>query len=480
MNGIPPYCPPDSRYLKEWIPTIPLEEMAKHPYDVLIVGSGAGGGAALWRLCERLSGSGKRIAVVEAGDLLLPTHAMNVATLSGFRAYEYFINPEISQPYGNLFPDLPGAREVFALGGKTLFWTGVSPRFDASELTGWPVSPNEMAHYYAIAEQVMNVTPSFGSPSSLQHLIIQRLRESGFPDAVAAPLAMNREPIQFGMHFSSISFLAYALRHRPFELAVRSRAVRVLSDGRSVIGVEAMSQDKKTYRIRAQNVILSANSYETPRLLLHSGINGTAIGHYLVNHSRLFQVSSAIIRNASDLQSFVHVLIPHRAGSPYQIQIGRIGIPDMNAATAPFIMAGFGKVETRYENFLYLDPFRKDSYGVPLAQVQFSYSDADIHVIRQTAEAMKRAWAGISGQSLSNDSNICLGLPGSDYHEAGTCRMGTDPRTSSANPFGQIHGVSGLYVADNSVLPSVGATNPTLTTVALAIRTADAIIHRLK
>ncbi|MGM7722772.1 GMC oxidoreductase [Metabacillus sp. Hm71] len=43
-----------------------------------------------------------------------------------------------------------------------------------------------------------------------------------------------------------------------------------------------------------------------------------------------------------------------------------------------------------------------------------------------------------------------------------------------------MHGISGLYVADNSMLPSVGAANPPLTTVALSIRTADYIINQLK
>ena len=56
--------------------------------------------------------------------------------------------------------------------------------------------------------------------------------------------------------------------------------------------------------------------------------------------------------------------------------------------------------------------------------------------------------------------------------------MGDDPATSATNQYGQIHGVPGLYVADNSVLRLTGAANPTLTTVALAIRTADYILSQ--
>jgi choline dehydrogenase-like flavoprotein len=58
--------------------------------------------------------------------------------------------------------------------------------------------------------------------------------------------------------------------------------------------------------------------------------------------------------------------------------------------------------------------------------------------------------------------------------------MGENPLTSSTNRYGQIHNVSGLYVADNSILPSIGGVNPTLSTVALALRTADYIVKELK
>ncbi len=54
-NEIPPSCPPATPldYLNTWIPLTSLEQMAETEYDVLIVGTGAGGGAVLWRLCEQ-------------------------------------------------------------------------------------------------------------------------------------------------------------------------------------------------------------------------------------------------------------------------------------------------------------------------------------------------------------------------------------------------------------------------------------------
>ena len=84
-------------------------------------------------------------------------------------------------------------------------------------------------------------------------------------------------------------------------------------------------------------------------------------------------------------------------------------------------------------------------------------------------------WVDILKMSLQKPPE--LWPLGSIKHEAGTCRMGDNPATSACNRYGQIHGISGLYVADNSVLPLTAGANPTLTTVALAIRTADHIVE---
>jgi choline dehydrogenase-like flavoprotein len=60
-------------------------------------------------------------------------------------------------------------------------------------------------------------------------------------------------------------------------------------------------------------------------------------------------------------------------------------------------------------------------------------------------------------------------------HQMGTCRMGTDPRTSVAGPFGQLHDVPGVYVGDGSAFPTASGTNPMISIMALARRTAMAI-----
>jgi choline dehydrogenase-like flavoprotein len=60
-------------------------------------------------------------------------------------------------------------------------------------------------------------------------------------------------------------------------------------------------------------------------------------------------------------------------------------------------------------------------------------------------------------------------------HQMGSCRMGTDPATSVADPWGQLHDAKGVWIGDASAFPTASGTNPMLTTMALAHRTAEAI-----
>ena len=60
-------------------------------------------------------------------------------------------------------------------------------------------------------------------------------------------------------------------------------------------------------------------------------------------------------------------------------------------------------------------------------------------------------------------------------HQMGTCRMGTDPETSVANPWGELHDAPGVWIGDGSAFPTPSGTNPMVSIMALAHRTAEAI-----
>lgn len=60
-------------------------------------------------------------------------------------------------------------------------------------------------------------------------------------------------------------------------------------------------------------------------------------------------------------------------------------------------------------------------------------------------------------------------------HQMSSCRMGSDPATSVANEWGELHDTPGVFIGDASALPSASGANPMISTMALAHRTAEAI-----
>jgi choline dehydrogenase-like flavoprotein len=64
-------------------------------------------------------------------------------------------------------------------------------------------------------------------------------------------------------------------------------------------------------------------------------------------------------------------------------------------------------------------------------------------------------------------------------HQAGTCRMGSDPGTSVLDRDCRAHELDNLYVVDTSVFPSIGAVNPALTAMANALRVGDHLLERM-
>jgi len=439
--------------------------------------------------------------LVEAGDLLIPTHAQNLPTINMTRFDQFFQNPKVSTHFK--FPEFPGATMVYALGGRTLFWTAATPRMFPGEFINWPFSYEELVPYYTIAETVMNISTNYTRGSTLSQVFLNRLLQNGFGDAINLPFSADLETGRFGeVHpntfFSSISFMGDALNYRPFDLAVNARVSQVIVENRRVLGVKVISKQKKPYFIRAKNVILSASTFDTPRILLNSPIYGRAIGHYLYNHSFVTSIGTIKLKDFPEIFGTLGIIIPQSAERPYQIQLKGPGKYFWyHNETKPFkeewdiVFQGFGTVEPRFENKVYLVPNEVDEYGIPKIQVQFSYSERDYLIIQQMTETIKQA-AFILGVPFSSKAiateygvlqgqgPICLMPAGIDFHEAGTCRMGYDPNTSVTNQYGKIHGIWGLYVADKSILPTLGGPNPTLTTAALAIRTVDYLIDKTK
>lgn len=86
------------------------------------------------------------------------------------------------------------------------------------------------------------------------------------------------------------------------------------------------------------------------------------------------------------------------------------------------------------------------------------------------SEAVNRGLKGIRHLWLSHALNLNFG------HPMGTCRIGTDPKSSVADLNGRVHGLRNLYIGDGSFMPSAGGTNPSLTIAAYGLRLGETLI----
>src|SRR5487761_2060767 len=126
-----------------------------------------------------------------------------------------------------------------------------------------------------------------------------------------------------------------------------------------------------------------------------------------------------------------------------------------------------------FTNGIELDPSRKDAFGMPLVRMTGKRHDEDLRTARfiaGKADALLKAAGAIE---------TFLKLPGSatsfGQHQAGTCRMGNDPKTSVTNSYGQMHSVDNVFVVDGSLHVTNGGFNPSLTIQAVAFRASEYI-----
>jgi hypothetical protein len=126
------------------------ESVSKQEYDVIVIGSGMGGGT----LANLLSNNGIKTLVLEAGTLLLQTNVNNLPGANLFKWFQF-----LTQNFDSLTPDTTGFLPTYiGLGGKSAVWTGIIPRYKGWELDYFP---QEIKKYllnndgYAIAENIL-------------------------------------------------------------------------------------------------------------------------------------------------------------------------------------------------------------------------------------------------------------------------------------------------------------------------------------
>ncbi len=141
-------------------------------------------------------------------------------------------------------------------------------------------------------------------------------------------------------------------------------------------------------------------------------------------------------------------------------------------------LGGFGECLAHWDNYVEIDPEVVDAYGIPVPRFHMKYRENEFALAKDIAESAAEMLeaAGAKNIRVSSRANI----PGYAIHEVGVARMGDNPKASVLNQFEQSHDVKNLFVLDGSAFASSACQNPTLTIMALCVRSCDYMMQEMK
>jgi len=335
----------------------------------------------------------------------------------------------------------------------------------------------------------------------------------------------------FGCHVGAkssilVTVLPQADATGNFKLITGAMCYRVNSDNSGrVTGVAYWGPDGSDNTIEAEFVILTPFIYDNTRLLLLSKTdkfpNGLAnssgqVGKHLTahmmpnvyvafddRHINNYMGPSAQKHTIDDFNAdnFNHADVGFIRGSQISVGTGNLeggpisltttappsGVPRWGAAYRDFLAKYYARhaaMVAQTENLPYadqtidLDPNVRDAWGLPAPRLTYDWRRpnelARVEFMMKKMEEIGRAM----GATHVWRAPLGPGAPGA-HHEGGT-RMGTDPKTSVVNRYGQSWDIPNLFVIGSSTFPSMSGFNPTLTIQALAYMSADAIVNRYK
>jgi choline dehydrogenase-like flavoprotein len=148
-------------------------------------------------------------------------------------------------------------------------------------------------------------------------------------------------------------------------------------------------------------------------------------------------------------------------------------------------MAGRGEAVPVETNNCEIDPTVIDKFGIPVLKFNVKWSDYEIkqakHMKETFREVMHNMGAVITwGDNGTPENNYGLETPGKIIHEAGTVRMGDDPKKSVLNKYNQAHDCKNLFVMDGGSFVSQADKNITWTILALAMRASEYLVSEMK
>lgn len=270
--------------------------------------------------------------------------------------------------------------------------------------------------------------------------------------------------------------------------------------------IDANTREGRTYRARV--IFLNASTIGTVKILLQSrsesmpnglGNGHDIVGRYLVDHAMGAYVAARMPGfldkqpvgnrpNGIYIPRFVNIGDDRRdylrgfgfQGSAWRSTWVR-GADSAALGSAlkqelrepgPWYMhlVGFGETLPNPENRVSLSS-KIDSWGQPLADIRFKWSDNERKLVAAAAAAGREMLEAAGGEIVSYVDTPSPG--GLAIHEMGGARMGKDPASSVVNGYCQMHVAPNVFITDGACMPATGNANPSLTYMALAARASD-------
>ena len=512
-------------------------------YDVLIIGTGAGGGT----LARHLAPSGKRILLLERGDWL-PREPQNWQTADVFMDNRY-ISPDswydakgkAFQPQIHYF--VGGATKLYGAAlyrlrerdfGELAHHGGISP--------AWPITYDELEPYYTLAEQRYQVHGARGEdptepPASAPYPFPAVSHEPRIQQLADDLAATGHQPFhapcgvlldEANPPFSACIRTATcdgfpclvhakadaevlgvrpALEHGNVTLLTNAQAVRLATNdaGTEITGVVVQHNGTRE-TVGGDIVVVSCGAANSAKLLLASANdkhpNGLANGSDQVGRNYMFHNSQAVLAlskepNPTVFQKTLGLNDFYFGSDGFEYPMGNIQMIGKSQAD---MFRGEKPLETKLApGFALRDvashavDFWLSTEDLPLpdnrvtlerdGNVKLSYSAANATAAGRLYHQLKSMLGGLGmhpDHLIPRHAYLKTDIPVAGVaHQAGTCRFGTDPATSVLDVNCRAHELDNLYVVDTSCFPSIGAVNPALTAMANALRVGDHLLERL-
>ncbi|MGN7947110.1 GMC oxidoreductase [Microbacterium sp. 22215] len=394
---------------------------------------------------------------------------------------------------------MPVAAFSSNVGGMGAHWTAACPRPFDSERIDFLADLDELLDE---AERLLAVTTDAFDASPFATIVRERLSEAVDAQrdhahrAQRMPLAVHRrEDGRLVWSGSDVVFGDVTRANANFALYDESLVTRVLTDGGRASGVEVRDlRTDSVHTIAARYVVVAADGLRTPQVLWASGIRPPALGRMLndqtqiVFASRLRDVQTGdadAVATAGALSEQSGVTwVPFTDEMPFHGQIMQLDASPVPLADDDPVVPGsivglglFTAKELQWEDRVDFSDDAVDGYGMPAMTIHYTLTPRDHAVMERAREELVRLGRAV-GDPL--DERPFTMPAGASLHYQGSTRMGlTDDGRSVCSPDSEVWGVPGLFVAGNNVIPTSTACNPTLTSVALAVRGARRIAENL-